>query len=404
MGDMTDKIVDFLIKENALRPGGSPWPSRGVDETVFRVDWRALFPSSKPFRDGAEWELYGADSWPRLELSDDFLGEIEEAFGARPPEGEASAERARAKWDICAWYQPVHFFGHDWGIFIREDCARRLAVWIARFMSGLQRPSGNSLTLLAKALLRAAVYAYFLHEHYHHKVECLGLRFHVVDRTSRYLPYHAMVYQKTAGTDDQLEESLANADMFARLSDTPYRWWLSEPVLEALKAYLRWSFPHDPPGYRRADRYLTRSDFEAGENRLQGQVKEASLTPSQPSSDWDIAPRLMQSIFAVQSDIWTVLPPGATSILPTHRVVPVRTCSTADMIKLYAKAGYQLVAGGKGSHVKMAKPGAPTMILPGDRGELSPGVAKTAIRVLGDFNLRDLPDLIAGRRAIGART
>jgi hypothetical protein len=34
------------------------------------------------------------------------------------------------------------------------------------------------------------------------------------------------------------------------------------------------------------------------------------------------------------------------------------------------------------------------MILPGNQEELSPGVAKTALRVLGDFNLHDLLKLV----------
>jgi hypothetical protein len=393
MNDMTDKIVDFLIKENSLRLGGSPWPSLGLNDDSGRIDWKALFPRSRPGRDGNEWDLYGDDSEWNPEFSEEWLQQIDDAFGKGPPE----SREGWSNWDVCAWYQPVHFFGHDWGIFIREDCARRLAVWIARFMKGTPAQTGHSRNLLAKALLRAAIYAYFLHEHYHHKVECLGLRLHVVDRTSRYLPYHAKVYRQTANTDDQLEESLANADMFNRLSDPPYRHWLSDPVLTALRAYLGWSFPHDPPGYRQAPDFLHPYDFDAGENLLQGQVKEADLTPVQPASDWDIAQRLLQSIFPVKSDIWTVLPPGSKSILPLQQAAPVRTCSTDEMIKLYAKAGYQIVDGGKGSHVKLAKPGAATMILPGDRRELSPGVAKTAVRVLGDFTLRDLPGLLTGR-------
>lgn len=394
MSDKTDMIVDFLIKEKSLRLGDSPWPTYSPDESLHNVDWEALFPRSRPGRDGNEWDLFRDESGWHPELDDEFLIKIENSFGDRPTEEDPSSECGRSRWDVCAWYQPVHYFGHDWGIFIREDCARRLAVWIARFMTGTPTPKGHSLRLLAKALIRAAVYAYFLHEHYHHKVECLGIRLHVVERASRYLPYHATVYQKTAGTDDQLEESLANADMFARLSDEPYSQWLSDPVLQALKSYLRWSFPQDPPGYRQAVNYLLPDDFDVGENLLQGQVKEATLTPAQPTSDWDLAPRMMQSFFPVKSDIWTVLPPGARSILPTRRVAPVRTCSTAEMVKLYERAGYQMFAGGKGSHIKLAKQGAPTMILPGDRKELSPGVAKTAIRVLGDFSLRDLPGLL----------
>jgi len=400
---MIDKVVDFLIKENALRVGASPWPTYGESDQSINVDWERLFPRTKSERDGNDWDLYG-DGWSP-EFGREFLDDIEEALGQGPPErartADERAEGRSARWDVCAWYQPIHYFGYNWGIFIREDCARSLAVGIARFMPrGTQGKTGRRTTL-AKALVRAAVYAYFLHEQYHHKLECLGLRLHVVERSSRYLPYHTMVYQATKGTDEQLEEGLANANMYARLGEEPYRQWMSFPVLEALRAYLRWSFPMDPPGYRKAVDYLRKPDFDAGENLLHGQVKEASLRPAQPTGDWDIAPRLMQSFFTVTSDIWTVIPLGSKPVLPTLPVAPVRTCSTAEMIKLYKQAGYAEVAGGKGSHVKLAKPGAPTMILPGDRRELSPGVAKTAIRVLGGFNLIDLPELLAGRLLLG---
>jgi predicted RNA binding protein YcfA (HicA-like mRNA interferase family) len=103
---------------------------------------------------------------------------------------------------------------------------------------------------------------------------------------------------------------------------------------------------------------------------------------------------MTQSFFPVNSNIWTVVPAGTRSRLPVKPVSPVRTCSTREMIKLYNDAGYTQVPGGKGSHVKMKKPNSPNMILPGNARELSPGVAKTALRVLGDYNLNDLPRLV----------
>src|SRR5262249_40886841 len=157
------------------------------------------------------------------------------------------------------------------------------------------------------------IYLYFLHEHYHHKVECLGFRLHVVQRKSAFLPYHKLVYAGTKGTDDQLEEALANADCYHRLNDQPYAYWLTPHIVRATKRYLRCQFPHDPPGYRMADRYLRRRDFAVGENNLQAQVKEASLKPSQPANEWDMAPRMTQSFFRVTSNIWIVIPAGAPS-------------------------------------------------------------------------------------------
>jgi predicted RNA binding protein YcfA (HicA-like mRNA interferase family) len=143
-----------------------------------------------------------------------------------------------------------------------------------------------------------------------------------------------------------------------------------------------------------ASNYLTKPEFDEGEKVLQAQVKEISLTPAQPIEEWAMAPRMLQSFFTVNSNIWTVIPAGTKSRLPIKPVAPVRTCSTSDMIDLYMKAGYLVKDGGKGSHLKLKKPGAPTMILPGNRSELSPRVTKNALSVLGNFSIRDLQSLL----------
>ncbi|RIK62647.1 MAG: hypothetical protein DCC65_17210 [Planctomycetota bacterium] len=397
---MIEKIVEFLIREKSLGQGDSPWPSYGDDDDVYQIDWDILFPPNTPVRDGEAWDLYG-DDW-EIEFDADLTGAIESNLGKGPPrenEGPRTAptDHAGRNWDMCAWYQPIHYFGYDWGIFIREDCVRRLAVQIARFISK-ESSLSYGLHRLAKALHRAAVYVYFLHEHYHHKVECLGLRLHVVTRASCYLPYHSSVYQKAIGSDDLLEEALANADMYRRLGEQPYARWISRPVLNALRRHLNWSFPFDPPGYRCAANYFRRTAFSRAENLLHGQVKEAALAPKQATTEWDIAPRLMQSFFSVKSDIWTVVGKGARSVLPV--VQPIRTCSTRDLIGLLRYHGYKSVGGAK--HEKLERKGCPTIILPRNREHLSPGVVKTVLKALGTIYNRqipisELPDLLLGR-------
>ena len=381
-----DQAVDYLIKNHALELGESTWTTYDNEQEVHQIDWDQLFPptgrkasANIDFVDGNRWDL------PNLQQE---LAELNNVLGIEPQE----KTNLEPNWDICAWYQPIHFFGHDWGIFIREDCLKRTAFMIARFV----KRSAVSTDLL-KALYRAAVYMYFLHEQYHHKVECLGFRLHVVQRKSAFLPYHKLIYAGTKNTDDQLEEALANADCYKRLDTQPYAFWLTSDVVKATRAYLEWQYPLDPPGYRMASHYLTKPEFDEGEKILQAQVKEISLNPAQPIEEWAMAPRMLQSFFTVNSNIWTVIPAGTKSRLPIKPVAPVRTCSTSDMIDLYLKAGYTMNAGGKGSHVKLKKPGAPMMILPGNRSELSPGVTKTALRVLGNFSLHDLPSLVKRR-------
>jgi predicted RNA binding protein YcfA (HicA-like mRNA interferase family) len=137
---------------------------------------------------------------------------------------------------------------------------------------------------------------------------------------------------------------------------------------------------------------LDQALFNAGENKLQASVRETTKAPLQPLHEWDIAPRLTQSFFNLQSNIYTVVPVGQKPVLP-HNVFPV-TCSTKDMIRICERAGYTLNSkGGKGSHVKLEKSGRCPVILP-NRKDLSVGVVKNALAAVGDYKLADLPRLL----------
>ncbi len=313
-----NKIIGFLEKYELSRGGESPWPSFNQNSRNFErflVDWDAFFPRRERSvsQGNYEWDIYG-DNW-LPEFGQDFLSALEEALGKGPPtEAEISQMAQSDRWDICAWYEPIHYYGPDWGIYVRMDCILSQALRIARFIPKPAPPTPN----LARALVRASTYAYFLHEQYHHKVESLAIRLEVVDRHPIYVPYGHSVYLPAQGTDDQLEEALANADMYRRLPTDPYEVWISWPVLESTRNYLLATFPYEPAGYRKATNYLGVTLFEAGENLLHSRVHEATLKPAQPAAEWLIATRLMQSLFKVTDNIWLLVTPGGRPILPTQ--------------------------------------------------------------------------------------
>ena len=240
-----DQAVDFLIKNKSLKLGASPWPTTEDGQQAFEIDWDRLFPPRGREVDVVNGFPYG-DRW-ELDTTPEELAELESVLGAGLPDQQHRASEQQPQWDICAWYQPIHYFGHDWGIFIKEHCVMRSAFMIARFLDPKVKKIAP-LHVLFKALYRAGVYLYFLHEHYHHKVECLGFRLHVVQRKSAFLPYNKLIYAGTKGTDGQLEEALANADCYHRLSKPPYALWLTPHVVKAVRKYLKWQFPKDPPG------------------------------------------------------------------------------------------------------------------------------------------------------------
>ena len=193
-----DQIISVLDDDNSLALGESPW-DRKVDHESFeirQVDWGKLFPGSRPMdRDrDTDWEVYG-DRW---DINEAVVAEIFD----EPLDIDASAPE---DWDVCAWYNPIHFHGYDWGIFIKEECLKRLAgklyvetKIIAASLNPMQRE------MLAKGLLRTAFSIFYHHELYHHKTECLGFRLHAVQRRSSYLPYFNNVYKAAAGTDSQI--------------------------------------------------------------------------------------------------------------------------------------------------------------------------------------------------------
>ena len=57
---------------------------------------------------------------------------------------------------------------------------------------------------------------------------------------------------------------------------------------------------------------------------------------------------------------------------------------------------------GKGSHVKMRHPDGRVLIIPRNEKSLKPGTLGNILKTLGDFKLRQLPDVLNGRLMPGA--
>jgi hypothetical protein len=394
-----ERIVEWLEEHDAFQLGESPWRTVSENEDVFLIDWKRLFPSERPGDRGQnDWDVFG-DDWEFGEEvradrdTGEFVSRARDALESdRPSDDEGPEIAERLGWDTCAWYQPMHFFGHDWGIFIRRDCIRETAIQVARFL-----PNGTPFSpRLVKALIRAGFAALFLHEQFHHKIESLGIRFHVVERSCRYIPYQDGVYRPTYGTDDNIEEALANADAFLRIKTSPYSTWMGKTVVAALRAYLEWRFPFDPPGYRKATRYLTTGKLNRAVDLLHGQVQEALLKPKRASHEWEVATRLHQSLFKVTDHLWEVVPRGyPRPMLPGAQPYP--SISTRQLVRLAENHGWVVRDGaGKGSHIRMERSGWPSLTIPGNRRDVSPGVVKTTLKAVGGYKLNDLSALLHG--------
>ncbi len=363
------KIICVLDRDDSLQLDNDEKTYQQEDE-INDVDWDRL------------WELPSKETNEPWVLSDpDVIGTIlGGGNGSAVPWPKDVQEKDKGIWDVCAWYQPIHFFAFDWGIFIREDCLIRQASRIAAF-SPTSQQLGLSPAKHATMLLKASFAAFYFHEHFHHKVESFGVRLHVVTGRSKYRPYKKNVYRTSLGSDNCLEEALANADSFHRFFSSPYNKAIDKRILKAARDYLIKTFPFDPPGYRMASNYLTSSAFGSGASILQSQILEATLTPNMDPNDWVASPHMLRSLYNYKSNIYTVVNQGQKSVLPT-KIFP-RVCSTRELIKIFENKGYVVVSGGKGSHVKLKNQKGEVMILPGNRREISKGLLSSVLKTVG---------------------
>ena len=238
----------------------------------------------------------------------------------------------------------------------------------------------------------------FLHEQFHHKVESLGFRLLISTGADRYRPYKANVYRRHYLTANCLEESLANAESFRRLGETRYAQRAERSIRKGVRKFLKVAMPAQPPGYAEGLRYLGEVAYRNGLYTLQSQVRDGTPQATTPAAVWAIAANMITAVADITDDIYVVLPRGARPIFRPTSVDPGATVSTGALVTALTKHyGYAHVPGGKGSHIKLKKPGAQTIILPGNRPVLSPGVVKHALAALGGYPITRLPDVLAGR-------
>jgi hypothetical protein len=369
-----DGILDFLEEYGLFQPPEERVRDPrigivGADEQVVEVDWEALTTPDFSLDDE-----FGQS--PGLDA--DILG----GLGRARDSGEERRLRDTAlppPWDSCAWYAPMHYYGPAWGIYIREDCVLRLALEIGWFVWDSPRTMQT-----ATDLKNAAFLALFLHEHFHHKLEGFGIRLALADRAApdHYVRYDASVYRASVGTDQNLEEALANADAYQRVANDPYKRVLPPKIRTALRRWMKWRFKYiDPPGYRMAQHYLRGQDFVAGAETLQTQVFEASLTPTSNPAHWQAGPHLLRSVFSITSDIYLIIPVGAIASFPTRsRPYTVSVRQTQEWLR---RNGFAILPGrGKGDHERYERADGMQIGLDGGARELSRQIERTIARAL----------------------
>lgn len=374
-GDI-NAIFAMLARDNVLNlPGDDPWPED--IEGHCKLNWAQLFPSNHK---SADWRI----------KDDAFIGQFKLAVLGKT---QAHPEMHRL-WDRYVWYQSMHCYDHDWGIYIRESGLKALALEFAHLLPCDECEQIEVLEQHMRDCLQAAFMLMYLRAHFHHKVESLALRLHVVKDHHVYVNYLDNVYRKTFGTDQCLEESLACADMYRRIKNAVYLPKTGKPVFAIIQQYLQNRFESlDPPGARQALAYLDDEAFELAICKLQAQVHQGSENIPESYHDWSNAHGMMQAYSDCHFHTYLVLESGAKSILPSGDIE--LTCGTAELVQfLTTKMGYDRCQKTSNDHrTCLRKPGCEDLLL-GRRRHLAEASLAVILQKVGNYTVHDLGSLM----------
>ena len=363
-------VVETLVEMDLVDLNATgPWPGEPEGVDVYEPDWSQIHPTQDDLQDMPSYRVETSQSVydvVRQRASSGFL---------EPPKDLIDAQ---------AWYTPLHYFGLGSAIYIREAAVLQLAAVILSRLSPPERE--NDMNVLGAC--RAAMSVLYLHEAFHHKIESMAIRFEIVERTRRYLPYHqdVVIPLIRQGSEDVLEEALACAEMFRRFkTEDVYRRGVPLVVRRATLALLPDWFELLPPSYCQAGRYLADGAFAKGAKALMCQVQEATISPLRNSAEWDLAPHLHRGLFDCKRITHIVVPVGERPLLPWIGNIPaLPSVSTRKATRFLEDKGWRIVSGrGKGSHIRMDRDGGPPLTIPANRESLSPVVLKSIAGAMG---------------------
>ena len=302
-----------------------------------------------------------------------------------------------SNFEVLAWYQPIHYYGHAWGIYIKESAVIDLA---ARIYEPLFKNSATSqMTYQMSALkpsraaaesIYAAMMILYLHEEYHHKVESFSIRNHIVTERCSYDAYVKNVYllARNSSPTTCREEAICHAYSRRRLRSKLSGKTSPETIYQAIRVVDEIIKQAVGP-YAGAEFLISDSDFEWTQTELQCQIQEGIPITATDNLRWHYEEKLFSPLYRGKN-LPCILVPNTTPQIHVPGVLHF-TATSRNVVKIMRQHGYQEEKGGKGSHTKFGKVGGPMIIIPKGK-ELSPGVLKNVAQSLG-MPIQDLAKL-----------
>ena len=303
-------------------------------------------------------------SAPDLELSISFGGAPQQSIweSTMPPP------------DAYAFYLPFHYFYPTWwGVYIILENAVQLAEFIRSKAGGYLNQQE------ALAAVRIFLYA---HEAFHHVVESFATRLEITQRRPIYKTGFNSLFSRTAGSNNAIEEALANAYAYRRVKERfaadnkPKR----DSALKGLRSFI----DQCPPGYNRAPEFFSISAFDVmrAEFAEDNHKESLPLLPKKASNLWDCFPHAFSGISRVNSRVNYIV--RRDSPLAARQDLNLRYLRYRELRqKLQTIAHCHPLREGQGSHEIWRAPDGKKFPVPRHPGDIHRGLLAAIIKQAG---------------------
>ncbi|OPY76621.1 MAG: YcfA-like protein [Syntrophorhabdus sp. PtaU1.Bin050] len=318
-------IGNSWYDEFVIIPVANPERIGGAEQASISANWsdhndRQRAPTGQHLgNEDAEGDIL-KDVGPDLILADDDPPELSPILGAVLGGAHSGApipythQPMMPPPDCFAFYLPFHYYHPDWwGVYLLYDGV----LWLA---GQIQKLSGE--TVSHELAFQAAHLFLYYHEAFHHQTECFATRLELTHRRAFFKTGFERYYQTTFGTDDCLEEGLANASAL-------FNCYQKSGKSKILDAALVKFVEGNPPGYNRGD--LIRREFVPVRCRFAEENQQISLPhlPAKNPDVWKTAPHMFDGISNIKGRVNYVIPRSS----PIAKRLPFRPCVSPNKLK-----------------------------------------------------------------------
>jgi len=277
--------------------------------------------------------------------------------------------------EAMAFYLPFHYFHPRlWGIYLVAEAVEEFGRWISRNSSG---------SLSASEGFGVAGVFLFAHESFHHAVEVFATRLEIAHRQPFYRRGFEALFRRVYGTDECIEEGLANAAGIRKIRDVAFRRPDNPTKREAAVAAVTRYVELCGPGYRLGSRLTGGDTFKQTRSHLAEQNFQECLPQLPTSGDvvWLAFPHAFSGIARVTSRVNYLVRRGSS--LASRVRLALRYFKRREVARMLERiAGCRLVRQGS-RHEIWESPSGAQFAVPRHRGDIATGTLRKIIRDAG---------------------